>query len=55
VWIADSETGDESRERVRIPWTAGVGIVVSVGFTIAIGVAPGWLIDLGSSVTNLAK
>jgi NADH-quinone oxidoreductase subunit N len=55
VWIADTETGDETRERVRIPWTAGVGIVVSVGFTIAIGIAPGWLIDLGSSVTNLAK
>jgi NADH-quinone oxidoreductase subunit N len=55
VWIADPEAGDDDRERVRIPWTAGVGIVVSVGFTIAIGVAPGWLIDLGSSVTNLAK
>ncbi len=55
VWIADPESGDEARERVRVPWTAGLGIVVSVGFTIAIGVAPGWLIDLGSSVSNLAK
>jgi NADH-quinone oxidoreductase subunit N len=55
VWIADAESGDEARERVRIPWTAGLGIVVSVGFTIAIGVAPGWLIDLSSSVTNFAR
>ena len=49
VWIADPESGDEARERVRISPSAGLGIVVSVGFTIAIGVAPGWLIDLGSS------
>ena len=55
VWIADAESGDEAREQVRMPWTAIVGIVLSVGFTIAIGIAPGWLVDLSSSVTNLAR
>ena len=55
VWIVDAEAGDDAREKVRVPWTAAVGIVVSVGFTIAIGVAPGWLLDLGSSVSNLAR
>ena len=55
VWIVDAEGGDEAREKVRVPWTAAAGIVVSVGFTIAIGVAPGWLVDLGSSVTHLAR
>lgn len=55
VWIADPEPGDETREAVRVPWTAGLGICLSVAFTIAIGVAPGWLIDLGSSVSQLAR
>ena len=52
VWIADPEAGDDAREAVRVPWTAAVGIVLSVGFTLAIGVAPGWLIDLGGSVSQ---
>ena len=55
VWIADPEAGDDAREAVRVPWTASVGIVISVAFTIAIGVAPGWLINLGSSVSQLAR
>lgn len=55
VWLADTEPGDDAREPVRVPWTAAVGIVLSVGFTIAIGIAPGWLVDLGGSVSNLAR
>ncbi|MFT3851549.1 MAG: NADH-quinone oxidoreductase subunit N [Ilumatobacteraceae bacterium] len=55
VWLADPESGDDAREPVRVPWTAAVGIVLSVGFTLAIGIAPGWLVDLGSSVSNLAR
>jgi len=55
VWVADPEAGDEEREAIQIPWTGGLAIALSVGFTIAIGVAPGWLIDIGSSVTNLAR
>ncbi len=47
VWIADPEPADDALERVRTPWTAVVGIALSVGFTLAIGFAPGWLIDLG--------
>ena len=55
VWVADPEAGDEQLEPVRVRPTAGLAIVLSVGFTIAIGVAPGWLVDLGSSVTHLAR
>ena len=55
VWVADPEAGDDAREAIRVPWTAGFAITLSVGFTIALGVAPGWLVDLSSSVSNLAK
>jgi len=55
VWIADPEPADEVLEPVRTPFSAVVGIAVSVGFTLAIGFAPGWLIDLGNSVSQLAR
>jgi len=55
VWIADPEPADEVLEPVRTPFSAVLGIAVSVGFTLAIGFAPGWLIDLGNSVSQLAR
>ncbi|MCU1503448.1 MAG: nuoN [Ilumatobacteraceae bacterium] len=54
VWVQDPEAGDDAREPVRVPWTGGLAIALSVGFTIVVGVAPGWLVDLSNSVTNLA-
>ena len=54
VWVAEPQPGDDTREAIRIPWTGGLAIALSVGFTIAVGVAPGWIVNLGKSVTNLA-
>jgi NADH-quinone oxidoreductase subunit N len=45
MWLADAESGDEAREKVSVPWTAGVVVVAAVGFTLVAGVFPGWLID----------
>jgi NADH-quinone oxidoreductase subunit N len=55
VWLADPEAGDEARERIRIPLSAGVVVVLAVGFTLAIGVAPGWAVDWArNAVPSLA-
>ncbi len=45
MWLADPEAGDESREAVRVPFTAGVVVVLGALFTLFAGVFPGWLID----------
>ncbi len=54
VWVAEPQPGDETREAIHVPWAGGVAIALSVGFTIAVGVAPGWIVNLGKSVSNLA-
>lgn len=45
MWLADAESGDEAREKVSVPWTAGVVVAAAVIFTLVAGVFPGWLID----------
>jgi NADH-quinone oxidoreductase subunit N len=45
MYFTDAEAGDEKREAVRIPLSAGVAIGSSLLITLALGVAPGWLID----------
>jgi len=45
MWLADAESGDEAREKVSVPWTAGVVVTAAVIFTLVAGVFPGWLID----------
>ena len=55
VWVQDPEEGDDVAGPVRVPWTGALAIGVSVLFTVAIGFFPGWIIDLGGTVTNLAR
>ena len=45
MWLADPEAGDEAREAVRVPFTAGVVVALGAIFTLFVGVFPGWLID----------
>ena len=45
MWLADPVAGDDARERVRIPLSAGLVVVLAVGFTLVVGIAPGWAID----------
>ncbi|CAB4363006.1 MAG: NADH-quinone oxidoreductase subunit NuoN [Actinobacteria bacterium] len=44
MWIAEPEAGDDAREAVRVPALLCVAITLSVGFTLAIGFFPDWLI-----------
>ncbi len=45
MWVTDPEPDDSARERIRVPLWTGVALTLSVGFTIAIGIYPSWLID----------
>jgi NADH-quinone oxidoreductase subunit N len=46
MYFTDAEAGDEKREAIRIPLSAGVAIGVSLIMTLVIGFSPAWLIDL---------
>jgi len=46
MWITEPESSDAGRESlVRVPLWTGVALVLSVGFTLAVGFYPSWLID----------
>ena len=38
-------TEEAARHRIPVPLSAGIALVVAVGFTIAAGVVPGFLVD----------
>ncbi len=51
MWVGEST--DEST--VPIPFSMGVVVTLTVVFTIALGVFPGWLIDAADQVTQYAR
>jgi NADH-quinone oxidoreductase subunit N len=53
MWIAEPESGDDARERVVVPAATRVAIAASVGFTLLVGIVPGWLIDAAKAATTL--
>lgn len=55
MWATDPEQGDERREAVRIPLATGLAIVAAVGFTLVVGVAPGWLVSASENATALVR
>jgi NADH-quinone oxidoreductase subunit N len=60
VWLSDgdgtsaADTSD-SREQVRIPFSSALAITLCVGFTLLVGVFPGWLIDASDKVVEVAR
>jgi NADH-quinone oxidoreductase subunit N len=54
MWVAPAEPGDDDREAVTVPVLAGVAIYAAALFTLAVGFAPGWFIDISERVTVLA-
>ncbi|MEO7369392.1 MAG: NADH-quinone oxidoreductase subunit N [Ilumatobacteraceae bacterium] len=50
MWVTDPEAIDTAREAVRVPAWTGVALALSVGFTLAIGFYPSWLIDATKAV-----
>jgi NADH-quinone oxidoreductase subunit N len=54
MWAAPAEAGDEDREPVTIPVLGGAAIYAAALFTLVVGFAPGWFIDISERVTQLA-
>jgi NADH-quinone oxidoreductase subunit N len=55
MWAADPEIGDDARESVQIPLASGLAIAAAVGFTLVVGVAPGWLVSASENATALMR
>ncbi|HEY7626047.1 MAG TPA: NADH-quinone oxidoreductase subunit N [Ilumatobacteraceae bacterium] len=53
MWVTDPEPGDESVEAIRVPLWTTVALTVSVGFTLAIGFFPAWLVDAAKAATTV--
>ena len=54
VWLADPEAADDTREAVTVPLSSGIAIALCVGFTLVVGIFPGWLIDASDKVVQVA-
>jgi NADH-quinone oxidoreductase subunit N len=52
MWVGDSDAVDTP---VRVPFSMGVTVALTVAFTIVLGVFPGWLIDAADQVTQYAR
>lgn len=46
MWITAEEAGDDRREPIRVPALLWTAIATSVAFTLAVGLFPGWLINI---------
>ena len=55
MWITEPVAGDDVREAVRVPLSTGLAIAVSVGFTLAVGFFPGWLIEATKNATLVVQ
>jgi NADH-quinone oxidoreductase subunit N len=51
MWVGEPD----GEGPVVVPFSMGVAVALTVAFTIALGVAPGWLIDAADQVTQYAR
>jgi NADH-quinone oxidoreductase subunit N len=54
MFMSDAEAGDDTREKIRVPFSATVGLAAALGFTVLAGVLPGWLLDLARHALPIA-
>ena len=52
-WMTDDE--DEEVRPLRVPLSSGVAIAAAVGFTIAVGLFPEWLLSAAETTTQFAR
>ena len=45
MYLADPEPGDADELPVRVPFSAGLGLALTLGFTLVVGFIPWWLVD----------
>ena len=54
VWLAEPESGDDTREAITIPFSSGLAIALCAAFTLVVGFYPSWIIDASEKVTQFA-
>ena len=54
AWIQDAPADDDT-SNVTIPWGSGLAIAAAVGFTLAVGLFPEWLLDVADSTVQFAR
>ena len=45
MYLSDPEPGDADQVPVRVPLSAGVGLTLTLAFTVVVGFLPWWLVD----------
>jgi NADH-quinone oxidoreductase subunit N len=56
MWMTDAEAVEgEVGERVPVPLSTGLAIAAAVGFTIAVGLFPEWLLNAAEATTLFAR
>jgi len=55
IWITDPEGGDAGREAVRVPLGSAIVVAVAVGFTLLVGVVPGWVISVSRQASVVLR
>ena len=52
TWL---EAGSEATAVEAVPFSTGLAIAAAAGFTLLVGVWPGWLLDAAATVTTYAR
>ncbi len=55
AWMSDPADDDDAPAKLPIPFTAGLAIALSAGFTIAVGLFPDWLLNAAETTTQFAR
>jgi NADH-quinone oxidoreductase subunit N len=55
AWMSDPIDDDDAPAKLPIPFTAGLAIALSAGFTIAVGLFPDWLLNAAETTTQFAR
>ena len=55
AWMSDPPAEGETTTKIAIPFTSGLAIALAVGFTLAVGIFPEWLLSAAESTTNFTS
>ena len=45
MYLTDPEPGDDLLPPVRVPFSAGLGLALTLAFTVVVGFLPWWVVD----------
>jgi NADH-quinone oxidoreductase subunit N len=53
MYLADPQAGDDQRQLVRVPVSAGLALLLALAFTVVVGFLPGFLLDFARDAIPL--